>query len=226
MFDSPSNLQNVWQNIAYFYTSLGLNTPECLKNQAQTEDPTHTPKVRAPVLQTVYQVAALAPKFTLTLQGPAGRGAWEEGRIIPLGNTSAHCQSDLCIPSPVAEDVLSPLARSEDGQDSEWCQDSELDRKTLATLGGASPFTQISSVKSLTFQWSKLTQSGFFQHRSKNPSGFFDWDVNIQGSAYHRPCCGMVCSGLQKSETLCSLLTHLEPLIGAVLTSLSWPQSS
>lgn len=172
MFDSPSNLQNVRQNIAYFYASLGLNTPECLKNQAQTEDPTHTPKVRAPVLQTVYQVAALAPKFTLTLQGPAGRGAWEEGRIIPLGNTSAHCQSDLCIPSPVAEDVLSPLARSEDGQDSEWCQDSELDRKTLATLWGVSPFTQISSLKSLTFQWSKPTQSVFSNTEVRIPLDF------------------------------------------------------
>lgn len=172
MFDSPSNLQNVWQNIAYFYASLGLNTPECLKNQAQTEDPTHTPKVRAPVLQTVYQVAALAPKFTLTLQGPAGRGAWEEGQIIPLGSTSAHCQSDLCIPSPVAEDVLSPLARSEDGQDSEWCQDSEMDRKTLATPGGVSPFTQISSLKSLTFQWSKLTQSVFSNTEVRIPLDF------------------------------------------------------
>lgn len=172
MFDSPSNLQNVWQNIAYFYASLGLNTPECLKNQAQTEDPTHTPKVRAPVLQTVYQVAALAPKFTLTLQGPAGRGAWEEGRIIPLGNTSAHCQSDLCIPSPVAEDVLSPLARSEDGQDSEWCQDSELDRKTLATLRGVSPFTQIPSLKSLTFQSSKPTQSVFSNTEVRIPLDF------------------------------------------------------
>lgn len=62
MFDSPLQLTKyVWQNIAYFYASLGVTSPEPLKNQPQAQHPTHTPKVRVPVLQTVSLVAELLP---------------------------------------------------------------------------------------------------------------------------------------------------------------------
>lgn len=80
----------VWQNISYFYAGLGVSTPEPPKNQAQAQHPAHTPQVRVSVLQTVSLVAELAPKFTLTLQGPAGREEGWERMGSPSGK---HCCS-------------------------------------------------------------------------------------------------------------------------------------
>lgn len=125
----------VWQNIASFYASLGLNTPESLKKQAQTQDPTHTLQVRLLCCKHFIwwlNLPQSSPQHCRAQQA-------EEGWVIPLGNFySVH--SDLCIPSPVAQVLLSSFLLRNG-------QDSELDRKSLATLGAVSPFTQVSPLK-------------------------------------------------------------------------------
>lgn len=156
----------VWQRTAYFYASLGVATPEPPKNQAQAQHPTHTPQVRVPVLETVSLVAELAPEFTLTLQGPAGR---EEGWVRMGSPSGKHCCS---LPGR----SLHPLTWGRGcayffTQPRRW-PGFWTGQENLGHTGGSFPIYSAVISKISRLSVIKIHSKRFFQHRIKNPSGF------------------------------------------------------